>query len=162
LVGLTIHCHILLHIQSQLLATDRIGLETLLFPSPTVIENFRAAVPPHNPKSKIPAVAIPGINSCPHNYWDAVAIEVHVAALIKAAGYKIDVMMMAFHGIEDFEKACWRNGDPQKRGHYFNIELNPYELVFTKANRNIYPLQLERYTSWANGKNYSSYDYCKV
>jgi hypothetical protein len=46
----------------------------------------------------------PGINQCFHTWDSAVAAEVSSTALIKAAGYKVDVLMAAFHGIKELER----------------------------------------------------------
>jgi hypothetical protein len=158
------NCRPVHHIQSMIWATDRIGLETLLFPSPELIEKFKESLPVKDPASPVPAMETPGINSCPHEYWKAVAIEVYATPLIKAAGYKVDAMMTAFHSAtrEEYEKQCVGNydGDVLSNEHYYGISLHPYDTIFAKTNRGNDPLTLERMTDWVRGMNYSSYDHC--
>lgn len=143
-------------------ATDVVGMETLLFPSEETIAKFNAEMPEHDPNSPIPPLTQPGINWCPEHYWDAVAVEVHSTALIQAAGYQVDAMEAAFHTGPGFEKACWQNGNVLSDKHYFDINIQPYELIFIKANRDIDPTEIERYTDWTDQMGYSSYEHCKA
>jgi hypothetical protein len=145
-------------------ATDRIGLEILLFPSQQLIQAFNASLPPHNDAGPVPAMETPGINSCPHEYWKAVAIEVYSTPLIRAAGYEVDAMMAAFHGnekgTEGYEKECLATGDVLFPGAYYGMNLHPFDTIFTKTNRGNDPLVLQRLTDWTKGRGYSSYDHC--
>lgn len=154
------NCHPLNHVQSMIWAIDRIGLEVLLFPTDEQTAKLKTLIPPREPTSPVPEMEVPGINSCPHEYWKAVAVEVHSTALIKAAGYKVDAMMSAFHSSPLYEEHCGSNGDVLLKDGYYGMNLHPYDTVFAKTNRGSDPLTLERLTSWTRGAKYSSYDYC--
>jgi hypothetical protein len=161
---MTINCEALMHVQSMIWALDFIGLETLIHPTPETVEKFEAITkgvkPLPDPNHHLPHPMYPGIDWCPDGYWQAVSIEVYSTSLIIAAGYQIEVMETAFHGERDWEKTCWDNGQVLYESRYFGIALNPYELVFMKTNRNIDPNTLAQYTKWADGREYSSYNYC--
>lgn len=45
-----------------------------------------------------------GINACFHTWDSAVASEVYATSVIKAAGYKVDVLMAVYHGIKEMEE----------------------------------------------------------
>ncbi|CAG8960505.1 hypothetical protein HYFRA_00008225 [Hymenoscyphus fraxineus] len=163
LVGMTFNCHPNNHVQSMIWATDRVGMEILLFPTEAQIEATRASLPPHNPDEPVPPFTAPGINSCPHQYWDAVAVEVYSTPLIKAAGYDVDVIMTAFHKNDRYQEECFRNVDYKDtlyEGTYFGTTIHPYDTVFAKANRGTNALVLERLSEWIDGSGYSSYDHC--
>ncbi|KAI9049305.1 hypothetical protein LZ554_007150 [Drepanopeziza brunnea f. sp. 'monogermtubi'] len=192
LVGITANCWPTFHVQSMIWATDIIGIETLLFPpqsaldylakhpvkyiaAPTMDKAEYAQADEEGKKeldlhfqqvanetaeiSRQP----PGINSCFHSWRAAVAGEVSSTALIRAAGYEVDALMNAYHGLESYEngKTCFENRDVLFDGGYFGINVHPFETVFLKANRGLAPLTLEKHTEWTNRRNYSSYDYCK-
>jgi len=78
-----------------------------------------------------------------------------------AAGYKLDVMMSAYHG-ESFELCAGRREDFLNKDTYYGISYHPFETLFFKTNRVIDETMIDRYTSWTNGRNYSSYDWCKA
>ena len=146
-------------------ATDRTGLEILLFPTDAQIANLRATLPPHNNDSRVPAFRSPGIHACPHSYWEAVAVEVYSTPLIRAAGYEVDVMMSAFHGSElgmkGYEDGCFDTGDVLFPGTYYGMSLHPFDTVFAKSNRGNNEV-LEKLTTWVRGSGYRSYDHCKA
>jgi hypothetical protein len=152
------------HVQSMIWAMDRTGLEILLFPSAQLIEKLKPTLPPHSDKSPVPAMEIPGIDSCPEEYWKAVAIEVYATPLIRAAGYEVDVLMLAFHGndasVDEYEKQCFGNGDVLFPGGYYGTDLHPFDTLFAKTNRGTGELVLERLTKWTDARGYSSYDHC--
>jgi hypothetical protein len=145
-------------------ATDIIGLTTLLFPSASAISQLSlapllsASIDVERP---IPA-PFPGINACFHKWGDAVAAEVGSSAIIKASGYKLDVMMSAYHGSTTYEKDCNSsvNGDVLFDKKYFGTNVHPFETVFIKTNRDIDPVGLMRLTEWTKGRKYSSFDFC--
>ncbi|KAH8683134.1 hypothetical protein BGZ60DRAFT_212843 [Tricladium varicosporioides] len=168
LVGMTANCWPAFHIQSMIWATDIIGIETLLFPNEPTLAAF-AANPP-KPITTSPDLAdlelapqAPGINQCFHTWGEAVTAEVSASALIKAAGYKLDLMMSAYHGIEHYEEQCdsSENGDVLWDGEYFGTNVHPFETVFIKANRDVDPVGIEKHSEWMDGRGYSSYDFCK-
>lgn len=73
-------------------------------------------------------------------------------------------MMSAYHGDPEYEEArtCEKNRDLLWEGEYFGISVHPFETMFIKANRDLAPLVLERYSEWVGKRRYSSYDYCKA
>jgi hypothetical protein len=163
LVGMTVNCQAPVpHIQSMIWATDRVGIETLLFPTEEQIDRLKGSLPPRKEDEPVPEMESPGINSCPHEYWKAVAIEVYATPLLKAAGYKIDAMMAAFHGSENYEDECTDYMDVVYEGAYFGMNLHPYDSIFTKANRGglTGTYAMEKYSEWMKARKYSSYDYC--
>jgi hypothetical protein len=168
LVGMTANCWPTFHVQSMIWATDIHGLNALLFPTKEALAAY-ALDPPKSAekdpekRAKAPKQA-PGINSCFHTWITAVTAEVGASSLIKAAGYKLDVMMSAYHGTERFEEVCdsSENADVLWDKEYFGTNVHPFETVFIKSNRDIDPVGLERHTEWMRGRGYSSYQYCKA
>jgi hypothetical protein len=106
----------------------------------------------------------PGINACFHTWDSAVAAEVSATALIKAAGYKIDVLMMAFHGIKEVEKgeSCEVNGDVLFEGGYFGGDISVWETGWWKTNRGMKEEELKRLTGWVGERGYRSWDFCRA
>ncbi|KAH8600790.1 hypothetical protein B0O99DRAFT_648905 [Bisporella sp. PMI_857] len=169
LVGMTGNCWPTFHIQSMILATDAVGMNVLLFPPPAAAEKLKE-IPPYGPmpgSEEMFPQPHPGINSCFHTWGSAVSAEIGSSAIIKAAGYRLDVMMSAYHGVKGGEKlyedSCDTsvNGDVLEEDGYFGTNVHPYETVFMKTNRKIDPLGIAKLTEWTEGRGYSSYDYCK-
>jgi hypothetical protein len=160
LVGMTINCDPQFHLQSMIWATDIIGIETLLYPSEATIKAFRAASPPRPPGFVLPELEIVGINSCPHDHYQAIAVEVSATLLLQSAGYKVDTMMTAYHASEKYAEECFPVGDVLYNEHYYGTNVHPYELIFMKTGRGIDPAGLPRWTNWTDGIGYSSYDHC--
>ena len=165
LVGMTANCWPSFHVQSMIWATDIIGVSTLLFPPEDAIAELKKS-PTWDPESEtfsdtLPA-SHPGINACFHTWHTAVASEIGSSALIKAAGYKLDVMMSAYHSSGDYEETCnnSENGDVLWEKKYYGTNVHPYETIFLKSNRDIDPAGLERLTDWTNGRGYNSYQFC--
>lgn len=154
------NCAPRVHLQSMILATDRIGLEILLFPSKSLTKKFRDAIG-DAVYLPVPKMAHPGINSCPVGYWDAVSMEVHSTGLLQTAGYQVDTMMMAYHKEKDYQQHCGGWGDVQGPHQYFGINLHPYDTMFTKTNRHLDELTIKLYTEWVDGAGYKSYESCK-
>ncbi|KAH8598910.1 hypothetical protein B0O99DRAFT_698234 [Bisporella sp. PMI_857] len=157
LVGITANCSPQVHVQSMILATDRIGIEVLLFPPAAAVAKV-AQLPPVNMKGEFNLY--PGINGCFHEWGAAVSAEIGTSAVMNAAGYKLDVMMSAYHNGKEFEQ-CNSIVDFLNENTYYGISYHPYETLFFKTNRVIDELMIERYTDWTNGRKYSSYDFCK-
>ncbi|PQE22249.1 Asparagine synthetase protein [Rutstroemia sp. NJR-2017a WRK4] len=185
LVGMTANCQPAMHVQSMIWATDLTGMETLLYPTKSTIQNlpelpyFRITGPQDAPEELHP----PGINSCFHSRNAAVNAEIRAASLMKAAGYESDAMMSAFHGYgiahdsrlnpqepkgADTRKSYlerWcdlvNTGDVLWNGAYFGTNVHPFEMIFAKSHRDIDNIALERLTSWMDGSGFSSYKYCK-
>jgi hypothetical protein len=129
-------------------ATDSIGLSLLLYPP---------APPP-----QLPPALPSGINACFHNWTSAVHAEISSSTLITAAGFRLDVMMSAFHSDPEYAAHCdtGGNGDVLWEGKYFGTNVHPFETVFMKTNRDLDPVLMERLTGWADKAEYTSYDYC--
>ncbi|KAK6496265.1 hypothetical protein TWF481_002290 [Arthrobotrys musiformis] len=135
LVGMTMRCNAdggkRKVMQSMLFATDRIGLKVLL----------------------------PVLNHCFPGFYDAVGAEEHSAQTMLDAGYNITVMMSSFMSAPDYAHSC-SHGEVLGDNAYFGTSLHPYEMIFQKANRNIFPRQLELLTQWHDQAGYSSWDTC--
>ncbi|KAF3932568.1 hypothetical protein ABW20_dc0105442 [Dactylellina cionopaga] len=117
--------------QSMIFGTDRIGLKLLL----------------------------PVINQCFPDFWKAVDAEEHAAQAILDAGYNVTALMTAFSSAPDYATSC-TSGDVLGNDLYFGTNLHPYEMMFQKANRDIFPRQLELLTKWHDQAGYSSWDTC--
>jgi hypothetical protein len=106
----------------------------------------------------------PGINACFHTWDSAVAAEVSSTSLILAAGYKVDVLMAAFHGVKSLEEgeSCDENGDVLFEGGYFGGDISVWETGWWKTNRDVDDGGLERQTEWVRNRRYSSWDYCRA
>jgi hypothetical protein len=104
----------------------------------------------------------PGINACFHTWDSAVAAEVSSTSLIKAAGYKVDVLMMAFHGVKELEKggSCEENGDVLFEGGYFGGDISVWETAWWKTNREFEEEEIERLTGWVGERGYRSWEFC--
>jgi len=169
LVGMTANCWPSMHVQSMIWATDIVGLFLLLSPPASIVRNLTAN-PTYDPHTETETgVALPphygGINSCFHTWGSAVSAEIGSSALIKAAGYRFDVMMAAFHGAEDYSDICdaTRDGaDPLWDGQYFGGNVHPYETVFMKSNRDVDPIMMDRLTEWTGKNGYSSFEACQA
>lgn len=160
LVGMTANCWPSFHVQSMIWATDITGISVLLAPSPATIRTYSVNPPitPGEPEEGLP----PGINACFHDWGSAVNAEVGATRLVEAAGYKVDVMMSAFSGTENFEGVCdsSTNGDVLWDQKYYGTNVHPFDTIFIKSNRDIDPVGIERHTTWVEGRKYSSYDFC--
>lgn len=135
-------------------------METLLFPTDKQVKALKDSLPPHPPNEPVPEMKNPGINSCPHKYWDAVAIEVYATPLLKAAGYRVSSMMAAFHSRDNYEDVCAHFPNVLYENSYFGMTLHPFDTIFAKTNRDANALTIRLLTEWADGRKYSSYDYC--
>ena len=135
LVGMTVNCRSDLprHVQSMILATDSLGLATLLTPD--------------------------GIDNCPKDMNQAVWFETRLTSLIKANGYTVSVMMAMGNSYEGWVDVC-ANPDVTVPGAYDGTNIHPYETMFVKTKRGADPKTLELLTKWHDGSNYTSYDYC--
>ncbi|CAD6440023.1 16725300-4642-46ba-b890-d2acf0ccf584 [Sclerotinia trifoliorum] len=129
LIGMTANCEPEFHIQSMIWATDSKGIETLLFPSKDVLaklppQPMHAIKGPFNASEKY----TPGINNCFRSFNGAINAEIGVTALMRTAGYGVEAIMSAFHGVgngkdeEVFEK---ERGD--HRHHHKDFGEDSYE-----------------------------------
>lgn len=164
---MTANCWPSFHVQSMIWATDDIGIDILLHPPQAAVEALSTR-PHFDPESHeivtTPPPQAPGINACFHTWGSAVAAEISTTALIQAVGYKVDVMMTAFHGKDSYIEKCDSsvNGDVLFDKKYYGTNVHPYETIFLKSNRDIDPIGLEKLTEWTRGRKYSSYDYCSA
>ncbi|CAL3965922.1 hypothetical protein PZA11_002737 [Diplocarpon coronariae] len=125
------------HIQSMIYATDRIGLSIMLLPE--------------------------GIGECFPSLQAAMGGEVRTTPLIKSKGYHIDVMLMNFQSLPNYEyENCTINGDFLYDGTYYGFSVNPFETIFIKTNRGISIRLVDQYTEWVDQSGYSSYDVCSI
>ncbi|CZT46459.1 uncharacterized protein RSE6_06886 [Rhynchosporium secalis] len=173
LVGMTANCWPTFHIQSMIWATDLIGITTLLFPPKKALD-YLSTHPHYAPRSSsspekrhtrsTSPSTIFGINGCFSTWHSAVRAEVSSTSLILASGYKVDALMLAYQGLPRYKEnlSCKENQDLLFPGNYFGIDVHPFETVFMKANRDVSPKVLERYSEWMEAKKYSSYDVCKA
>lgn len=144
---MTGNCWPSFHVQSMIWATDIIGLELLLNP-------------PADPSKSEDNQPV-GINHCFDGWDEAVAGEIGASGVITRAGYKLDVMMAAFHGYDYVEKCDpSKNGDVLWNNGYEGTNIHPYDTMFLKTNRDIDPKMVEKMTEWTDGSKYSSWDHC--
>ncbi|KAI4197262.1 MAG: hypothetical protein LQ350_006035 [Teloschistes chrysophthalmus] len=108
LVGMSFNCAPFdRHVQSMILATDRVGLDILL-----------------DPESKAFA-------TCPNGHKEAVDVEIGITTAIKKAGYKVDAMMQEFQAQDTFADTC-TGEDRNYEGAYDNgvknagMSLHPF------------------------------------
>jgi hypothetical protein len=79
--------------------------------------------------------------------------EMGFTNVIMDAGYTIKCMLKYYENMNfkvqrcPYQSICHLNPN-----HYFGTNVNPYEVIFIKQNRNIEPLRLERYTEWHSKK----------
>ncbi|KAK7734019.1 hypothetical protein SLS53_008014 [Cytospora paraplurivora] len=155
LVGLSYHCNPAPHLQSMLLATDHIGMSILL--DPTLAYSVPASDPPHG--TFYDPV---GFSKCYSDFNKAVHSEIGMARLIRSQGYKVDAMLTSVHilgAAEYCERAAWPT-DHLWNGMYFGFNVHPYEMLFMKANRDIDPELVKRFTEWHLRDRSNSWDTC--
>ncbi|OTA94270.1 hypothetical protein M434DRAFT_10810 [Hypoxylon sp. CO27-5] len=137
LVGMTANCEPRPHIQSMIWATDKVGMELLLYPPANVSE-------PDIYGGTDDTVAF---GSCYEEFHQAIHAEIGATGLIRGAGYKVSAMMSAFQGEQYFDKCDEHPKDLLFEGTgYFGTNLHPYETLFFKANRGIDPPTLDLLT----------------
>ena len=114
LVGTTISCEISVHVQSMVLAMDRVGLDT---------------------------IAAAGALKCPLSLGEAVAsYELGSSAAILDAGFNIDSLMIRYRGIDwrhNRDLRCNAQQNPQKDGMNDGLALDPFEVLFVKAKASL-------------------------
>lgn len=146
LVGSTYGCGFSNHVQSMVLATDRIGLETLLKGDDDKNE-------PVDFSHGFNWQSLKGLSFCATNKFSAIEVEVSLTNVIRKAGYKVAVLMTEASSSENYYEECPGGGWEG---------VHPYEIVFVKANFNYkldYPL-IQRMTEWHNGWGYNSWKIC--
>jgi hypothetical protein len=118
----------------MLFATDRRGINLLLSPE--------------------------SLANCYNDKDLAITAEVRSTSLITGAGYKVDVMMLAFQSSPNYATTC-KHGDLLWEGKYFSTSMHPYETIFLKANRDIRPQTFDMLTTKAAQMGYNSNNVCK-
>ncbi|ROV89258.1 hypothetical protein VSDG_09072 [Cytospora chrysosperma] len=154
LVGLTANCWPHFHVQSEVWATDFVGMELLMNPpAPGPNSTTDGFGGPEEP------VALAG---CYPDVGRALHAELGATRVMFEAGWKVDLMMTAFHGIANYSTVCdpQQHGDLLFNGKYFGTNVHPYETVFAKSNRNIDPLLMERLSEWQWASGWKSWDSC--
>ncbi|CAF2765890.1 unnamed protein product [Rotaria sp. Silwood2] len=120
LVGCTISCETVPHVQSYLLVTDLIGLSILLKPG-----NWGGAYPE-------------GIFTCyPTKDHVSLYSELPSSNRILESGYMIDSLLTKYQHInfsEPHNKFCNSNKNPFINNAFQGTSLEPYEVVFVKYN----------------------------
>jgi hypothetical protein len=151
---MTANCWPQFHVQSMIWATDIIGMTLLLDPPPNA-----STQDPYGGSND--AVALAGAG-CHAGWTKAAHARVGATALLRRAGYEVDLLMTAFHRSRDYIAECdtSQNGDVLWNGKYFGTNVHPYETIFIKANRDIDPVLIKHLTEWhlASGRN--SWDTC--
>jgi hypothetical protein len=153
LVGMTINCVDVRprHIQSMILATDRVGIDILLGQSD---DNSGVALVGSNDTS-IPKYSNIGIDACPTSMDEAVNIEVSLTVLIQSHNYSVRAMMAEYWSKQDYEEDC-TNGDVNAaEGAYEGGDLGVFETLFIKTRWGVEADQTERLTQWYDGAVYS-------
>ncbi|OLN87825.1 hypothetical protein CCHL11_00537 [Colletotrichum chlorophyti] len=154
LVGMTANCWPQFHVQSMIWATDDVGMELLINPPAGSSEK-------DNFGSEEDSVGLAG---CYDDWNHAVHAEVGTTKIFTKQGYKVDLMMTAYHKSKNYIEECdtTQNGDVLWDGKYFGTNVHPFETIFIKANRNIDPILIDHLTTWQQDSGYSSYDACRV
>lgn len=149
LVGMTINCVDVRpsHIQSMILATDRVGIDILLGRSD---ESATGTIVSSNDTSGMTYTNI-GIDSCPMTMDEAVNLEVSLTSLIQSHNYTVRAMMAEYWSKLDYELDC-TNGDVNAaEGAYEGGNLGVFETLFIKTRWAVEAGQTERLTQWYNG-----------
>jgi hypothetical protein len=159
LVGMTASCWPHFHVQSEVWATDFVGMELLMHPPPP---------PPPGPDGtdNIDTFAgrdePVGLSGCYPDLNKALHAELGATRVMLAAGHRVDLLMSAYHGIANYSAVC----DPDTRGDmlwnnkYFGTNVHPYETVFAKTNRDVDPVLIDRLTEWQWNSGWRSWDSC--
>ncbi|RDW94947.1 hypothetical protein BP5796_00710 [Coleophoma crateriformis] len=125
------------HLNSMIYATDQIGATTLVDGC---------------------------MGTCFENMESAVSCEQQATPTILDAGYEIDSLMAAYLGEFDGSNEAYREncrgGDVNTQNGYHGFNVHPYDTLFVKANRNIDPTMLQKFTQWHNTMNRTSWDTC--
>ena len=129
LVGVSVNCLPVRHVQSMIIATDSIGLDILLKGDTANQREFIN-------EWGFNQYSLVGMSACAKNYADAVSAEVSLTNLILKANYSVEVLMTAATRRGYYEDC--ENDSVLHVDKYFGTSLHPYETVFTKVSRNIY------------------------
>ncbi|KUI70426.1 hypothetical protein VM1G_05872 [Cytospora mali] len=156
LVGTTVNCEPVPHLQSMLWATDEVGMSILLDPA------LAHSVPAedHWGTKDTPV----GLSFCHETMDQAVHTEIGSTRLILSQGYGVDALMTAYASSKSPQDYCEHGQfeDILYDKKYYGSNLHPYETVFIKSNRNIDPALLTKMTEWHLSRNISSWDSCNT
>ncbi|KAK7908290.1 hypothetical protein PG985_015593 [Apiospora marii] len=154
LVGMTVNCGPQYHIQSMIFATDRVGMELMLYPPP-------GSSRPDNYGDEHDLVALQG---CYSEMSKAIHGEVGTTGVIRGAGYEVEALMSAFtKSRRNYADECAEHpvADVLYDHQYYGSNVHPYETIFMKANRDIDPVLIYDLSDWhVNGAFPNSWDMC--
>ncbi|KAK8049307.1 hypothetical protein PG994_011037 [Apiospora phragmitis] len=154
LVGMTVNCGPQYHIQSMIFATDRVGMELMLYPPPGSSRQDEYG-------DENDMVALQG---CYTEMRKAIHGEVGTTGLIRNAGYEVEALMSAFaKSRRNYAEECAEHpvADVLYDHQYYGSNLHPYETIFIKANRDIDPVLINDLSDWhMNGAFPNSWDMC--
>lgn len=155
LVGMTANCWPNFHVQSEVWATDFVGMELLMHPPPpsanaTNVDAFAAREEPV------------GLAGCYPDLNKALHAELGATRIMLDAGHRVDLLMSAYHGIANYSAVCdpQEHGDLLWNGKYYGTNVHPYETVFAKTNRDIDPVLIQRLSEWQWASGWRSWDSC--
>jgi hypothetical protein len=151
------------HVQSMVLATDRIGIEILLAGNET--DSSSETDPRYmeyylgNPESLV------GLSGCPASKFHAVSAEISLTHLIRRRGYKVTVLMTSAISDAMPKTDSDNNGAHLEANSYNLASVHPYEIVFIKARagweNSMDNKLLNKITEWHDKLNYSSWQVCQ-
>ncbi|KAK8081832.1 hypothetical protein PG996_000613 [Apiospora saccharicola] len=154
LVGMTVNCGPQYHIQSMIFATDRVGMELMLYPP---VGSSR----PDDYGDEHDLVALQG---CYPSMSKAIHGEVGTTGVVRGAGYEVEALMSAFtKSRRNYADECAEHpvADLLYDHQYYGSNLHPYETIFMKANRDIDPVLINDLSDWhVNGAFPNSWDMC--
>lgn len=154
LVGLTASCWPHFHVQADVWATDFVGMQLLMEPPPpradSLVDDFADRFAPV------------GLADCYADLSRAVHGELGATRIMLESGWKVDLMMSAYHGIANYSTVCnpEQHGDLLWKDKYFGTNVHPYETLFTKTNRDLDPVLIDRLTEWHENSAWTSWDAC--
>lgn len=133
IVGTTVNTQLgHVHLQSMVLALDRKGIELVL---PLLL--------------------------CFETKGEAIQqAEVLLAERIVNEAYSYDALSIAYQAKKE-EYTPDSIQDPWYEGGYFDINVDPFEVIFPKNNRGVNSNVIDRYSSWIDSIGYSSYEVCR-
>ena len=145
LVGMTINCVNVRprHIQSMILATDRVGMNILL--GLNASEATEISSISNTTHSNI------GIDACPTTMDEAVNIEVSLTPLIQSYNYTVRAMMAEYWSQKSYELECTNGDINAAKGAYEGGDLGVFETMFIKTRWAVEADQTERLTGWYDG-----------
>jgi len=109
------------HVQSMIYAVDNVGLSLIK----------------------------PILSRCYKDYRSAILYgELELTKVITDAGFKAKTFLLHDNYREFPHRKCEHGNIYDDEAAYFGIDINPFEVMFIKANRGYNGLVLQRYTEW--------------